>query len=103
MKTLIEYWEFIVGAVTVMGGGLGWLAKRRQRENATRTEATKAIIEAQNIIADLNLELIGKDTENAILYKGIINIHVNCKDCSQPEIDALPHHIKQKILKALGQ
>lgn len=102
MKTLIEYWEFIVGAVTVMGGGLGWLAKRRQRENTTRTEATKAIIEAQNIIADLNLELIGKDTENAILYKGIISIHINCKDCSQSDIDAMPEKIKNKILKALG-
>lgn len=65
---------------------------------------------AQEAVAELTLELIEKDDqilelsgENTVLYRAVVNIHINCEVCSQEEIDSLPEKIKAKILKAINQ
>lgn len=72
-------------------------------------QATQAVRKAQKRVVDLTMELIDKDDqilevtgENTVLYKAIVNIKINCDECSAAEIEAMPEKMKQKIPNALS-
>jgi hypothetical protein len=114
MEGLNNWWEVGVPPVATYLAYLFFKNKKLNLEffKAKRMEMDKAAEvarKAQDTVAELTLELIEKDDqilelsgENAVLYRAVVNIHINCTACTQEEIDELPEKIKGKILNAIN-